>query len=62
MSIYAIHDKDGVRLGSVMQVLGNPKDKRWVAYSIAFPGAPGQGFPTKRRAMEWLAEQKKETP
>lgn len=52
MSIYGI-SRNGVRLGTVMRFVGEPKATRWVAYG---PKEVKKGFPTLRAAKEWLGE------
>lgn len=63
MSIYGVTDKDGVRLGTVMKIVGEPPSRRWWAYAVYPLGRkPDEenkaGFPTQKAAAEWLKEQR----
>lgn len=52
MSIYGI-TLNGVRIGTVMKFMGEPKERRWIAYA---PGERREGFPTRDKASAWLVQ------
>lgn len=53
MTMYAIRDAEGQRLGSIIKIMGNPPQKRWVAY---IADERSEGFPTLKAARAWIEE------
>jgi rRNA processing protein Gar1 len=51
--MYAVHDNNGKRIGTIMKVMGEPPKTRWVAYASK---DRSKGFPTRTRALEWIEE------
>jgi hypothetical protein len=60
MSTYGI-TYEGVRVGAIWRIAGNPPAERWVAFSLHRPphDENKRGFPTRKAASEWLVEEHK---
>ena len=56
--------ENGQRIGTVMKFVGEPKERRWAAYSIHRLSADKENraaFPTMKAAIAWLKTQHKGT-